>query len=117
LTLKLTCRLRASTLPAALALLLYRWALHRAKGTEHAAIAHIGTQQRLAALALVVELAGIGGHSFPLGETTMRAGQHRFKNDGIHRGITCAQWPGSRHSGSVALIEKTKIWDEHVRRF
>ena len=67
-------------LPAAAALLLDGGTLHRAKGTEHAAVARLGTQQGLAVAALVVELAGVRGHGLLLGKAAVGTNQDRFKN-------------------------------------
>lgn len=71
-------------LPAAAALLLDGGTLRRAKGTEHAAVARLGTQQGLAVAALVVELASIRRHGLQFGEAAMRANQDRLKNNGAH---------------------------------
>jgi hypothetical protein len=48
----------------------------------------MGTQQPLAVVAFVVELTDVRGHGFLFGKATMRARQHRFKNDGAHSGVT-----------------------------
>src|ERR1043165_7736241 len=53
--------------------------LDGAIGTEHAAVARLGAQHRLAALALVEELTGIGWHDLPLGVTALWTSQHRLK--------------------------------------
>ena len=58
--------------------------LHRTEGAEHAAVARIRAQQRFAVTALVVKLAGIRGHSFPLGIAAARASEFGLKDDGAH---------------------------------
>jgi len=59
---------------AASALFLNRRALHRAEGAEHATVARIRAQQRLAVAALVEVLAGIRGHRLLRREIAVRAG-------------------------------------------
>src|SRR5579864_1056201 len=85
---------------AAAALLLHRRALHGTERAEYAAVPRIGAQQGLAVAALVKELAGIRGHGFLSGKTTVRTGQHGFQDDRIHRGLTSAQSRDSPHSWS-----------------
>ncbi len=75
-------------LPATPALRLNRRAFHRAEGTEHAAVAGVGAQQRLAVAALVEELAGVGRHGFLLGISTAWARQHGLQDNGTH-GAPC----------------------------
>ena len=71
-------------------MLLDRRTGHRAVGTEHAAIAGLGLEQDVAALAFVEPLAGIGGHGLGFDMTALRAGQRGFKNDSAYRGLTAA---------------------------
>jgi len=73
---------------AAARLVLHRRTLHRPERAEDAAVAGFGAQQHVTAGALIVELAGIRGHGFLLGEAAMRASQHRFKSDSNHRDLT-----------------------------
>lgn len=56
---------------------LYRRALDRPERAEHAAVTSLRPQHGLAALALVEELAGVGGHELALGVAALGAGQHR----------------------------------------
>jgi hypothetical protein len=77
-------------------LLLNRRTRHRAERAEHAAVAQLRAQQRVAGRALVVELAGVGGHGFLLGMATVRAGQHRLEDEGAHRGVNSARWTDSQ---------------------
>lgn len=86
------------TLPAAAALLLHRRALHGTERAEYATVARPGSQQDLAVAALVKELAGIRGHGFLSGKTTVRTGQHGFQDDRIHRGLTSVGSRDSPHS-------------------
>ena len=51
--------------------------LYRAVGAEYAAVAGQGLEQLMAALALVEELAGIGGHSLLPNMPAMGAGDFR----------------------------------------
>ncbi len=81
-------RYALALLLAASALLLDRRTLHRAEGTEYAAIAQIGAQQGITVAALIEELAGIRRHAFLFGESAMRTCQDGLKNDGTHRGVT-----------------------------
>src|SRR5216684_326886 len=73
-----------SELATAGALRLHRRAFDRAEGAEHAAVARIRPEQRAAARAFVVELAGVGRHRLGLGEAALRAGQHRFEDRRAH---------------------------------
>jgi len=66
--------------PAAPARVLHRRAFHRAVRAKHATIPRLRPQHRLAALAFVEKLAGIGRHVLALGEAARRAGQHRGEN-------------------------------------
>lgn len=59
-----------------------------AERTVNAAVARIGAQQGLTVAALVEELAGVRGHAFLFGESTMRARQDGLKNNVIHSVIT-----------------------------
>jgi hypothetical protein len=63
-------------------LYLNRRTLHRAVGAEHAAVTGFRAQQRLAAIAFIEKLAGIYGHGFGFGKTTVRTGQYGLKQDG-----------------------------------
>jgi predicted metal-dependent hydrolase len=86
----------ATGLATTAALLLDRWAWHRAERTEHAAIAWIWAQQRPTFGAFVVELAGVCGHGFLLCMVAVWASQHGFENDGgAHRGLTPSPWTDS----------------------
>ena len=85
-------------LTAAPTLLLDRRAWHRSERTEHAAIARLWTQQRMAGRALVVELASVRGHGFLLCVAAVRTGQHGFEDDSAHRGVTSARWTDSLRS-------------------
>jgi hypothetical protein len=58
---------------------LFRRTLHRAVGTEHAAITRFRTQQCAASLAIVEELARIDGHGFQRVMLAMRTGQRAFE--------------------------------------
>jgi hypothetical protein len=64
--------------------LLDRWAFHRAEGTKHTAIPRIRAQQGFALFTFIEKLAGIGGHSFLFGKSTVRASQDRFQNNVSH---------------------------------
>jgi hypothetical protein len=55
---------------------LNRWALHRAERTVNTTVASLRAQHFAAPLAIVVELAGIGGHAFPLLMSAHRAGNY-----------------------------------------
>lgn len=68
-------------LAAARTLRLNRRAFHRAERAENAAISGIRPQQRAAARALVIELAGVGRHGFGLGTAAFRTGQNRFEEE------------------------------------
>lgn len=54
-------------------------ALRRAVATEDAAVALLGSQERLAVRALVEPLAGVGRHRLGLRATARRAGDRRFE--------------------------------------
>jgi hypothetical protein len=73
-----TCSTRSRS-AARLAGNLDRWARHRAVGTEHAAVARLGFEHRVAALALVEPLTGVGGHPLCLHVPAYRAGQCRIE--------------------------------------
>lgn len=73
----------AATSPG-LAMRLYRRALHGTVGAENTAIARLGTEQDLAILAFVIELASIRGHGLPLGETASGTGDDGFQDEAIH---------------------------------
>ena len=81
---------------AAAALLLHGRAGYRAERTEHATVAAVGPQQRLAVAALVEEQAGVRGHRFLRSKATVRAGQHGIEYDGIHFRLSCAPSTDSR---------------------
>lgn len=68
--------------PTRLVGLLNRRAGQRAVGAEHAAIARLGPQHRLAALAVVKELAGVRRHRLRFLVPAARAGQRRVQLDG-----------------------------------
>lgn len=68
---------RATTRIAAL----FRRTLHRAIGTENAAIARFRTQQCAASFAVVKELARIGRHGFQRLVFAMRTGQRAFEHE------------------------------------
>lgn len=72
---------RRSARAACRAIRLDRRTLIRPVGAEHAAVACLGTQHRLAVLALVEPLAGVGRHGFLLRVAALRAGEDRLKND------------------------------------
>jgi hypothetical protein len=63
---------------------LYRRAGHGAIGAEHAAVARLWLQQRMAMLALVEPLAGIGRHRLCLDETALGTGQRGLEGDIAH---------------------------------
>lgn len=64
-----------SAFAATAPLILDRRAGHGTVGAEHAAVARLGLEQRVAAFALVEPLAGVGGHGFGLDVAAQRAGQ------------------------------------------
>lgn len=70
----------AATAPARLALKLDRWARDGAVRAEHAAIANLGTENRVAIRAGIEPLTCIGGHGFGNRRVALRAGDHRFKD-------------------------------------
>lgn len=57
-----------------------RWTFDSPKGTENTTVTGMGTQQRLAAVALIVELAGVGRHYFSFDVAAVRTCQHRFQD-------------------------------------
>jgi hypothetical protein len=72
-------------LGAASTLLLDGRTLHGAERTENTAVAGIGTKQGLTIAALIEKLASVGRHEFLFSSVTMRTGQDRFENNGIHK--------------------------------
>ena len=62
------------------AVLLNRRAGHCAVGAEHAAVARLRFEQRVAAFAFVEPLTGVGGHDLGLDVPAQRTGQRRFEN-------------------------------------
>ena len=56
------------------------WTFDSPIGTKDTAVTGMGTQQRLAAVALIVELAGVGRHYFLFGISAARTCQHRFQD-------------------------------------
>ena len=73
-----------SVLAATATLLLHGWALHRAVGTKHAAVAGLRPERHLTILALVEELARVDRHGFRLGKAALRASQDGLESDGRH---------------------------------
>src|SRR6266705_4040535 len=71
-------------LRAARALRLHRRALDRAERAEDAAVAGSGLEQRPALGALVVELAGVGGHRFRLGVAAPWTSQNGLERSLAH---------------------------------
>ena len=69
---------------AATALLLDGWTRNGAVGTEYAAVAGLGPQQRFAAGAFVIKLARIDGHGLLALLTAVRAGDDRRQYDFAH---------------------------------
>lgn len=65
-------------------MLLNRRAFDRTVRAKHAAIAFFGFKQGSAGLAVIEKLAGIGRHGFRFGVSTVRTGNRRFENYGIH---------------------------------
>ena len=55
-------------------------------------------KQGLAVAAFVIELAGVRGHGFLLGEAAARAGEHGLKDYDAHRVFTSALWRGNPRS-------------------
>jgi hypothetical protein len=78
--------LTATRTPAAL---LDRGTRHRAVGTEHAAIAGQRLKPRSAALAIIEELASVGGHRFDGLVLALRTGQDRVK---LHFDRLAVRW-------------------------
>ena len=58
-----------------------RWTLHRPEGAKDAAVAWFRTQQRVAVLALVKELTGVGAHGLALDKAASRAREVGLKNE------------------------------------
>ena len=71
-------------LAAAGALRLYRGAFDRSERAENTAVAGIGSQERAAARALVIELAGVGWHGLRFREAALGAREDRLENEGCH---------------------------------
>ena len=67
---------RSSTASASL----NRRAWHRAVGAKHAAVARLGLQPLAASLAVIEELAGVGGHPLGGGVAALRAGDGGLLN-------------------------------------
>src|SRR5487761_2008927 len=86
---------RRGRLAAAGVALLHRRTLHRPVRAEDAAVAGLGAQQGLALAALVVEQAGIRRHCLLRGKAAVRAGQHRFEHDRVHRWLNGGLWRDS----------------------
>ena len=66
---------------------LFGRAYNRAIGTEHAAVAGFGFQQRMAGRAFVKELTGVGRHVLGTLMSAVRAGKSGFQDDGITHGV------------------------------
>lgn len=81
-------------LSAAPPLLLDGRTFHRPERTEDATVPLLGPQHGTTAFALVEEQARVRRHGFPPGETTVRAGQYRLKNDVAHGCLTPSTWRG-----------------------
>jgi len=79
---------------------LNRRAFHRAVRAKDAAVTGPWSQQPLAALALVEELAGIGRHRFLLRVSALRTGQHRVERlrHGVHLLLLEGGWETCRGS-------------------
>lgn len=75
---------RTSDSATASTLLLNRRALHRAEGAEHTAVTGVRPEKRPAVAALVEELAGVCRHGLGFRASASRAGNQRFKHDGVH---------------------------------
>src|SRR5258708_6005475 len=59
---------------------LNRRAWHRAVGAKHAAFARLGLQPLAASIAVIEELAGVGGHPLGGGVAALRAGDGGLLN-------------------------------------
>ena len=64
--------------------LLDRWAWHRAVGAEHAAVARERLEPRSATLAVIEQLASVGGHSLGRLMTAFRTGERRLQ---LHQSV------------------------------
>jgi len=64
---------------------LHRRAPHRPERAKDTAISRLGTKQRLASLALVIELARVRGHRLAFCEAALRAGDNRVDLNRTHR--------------------------------
>lgn len=64
---------------------LHRRAPHRPERAKDTAVSRLGTKQRLASVALVVELARVRGHRLALCEAALRAGDNRIDLNRTHR--------------------------------
>ena len=77
-------RSTAAATAGALAPLLDWRARHRPVGAEHAAVASLRFEHRVAMLALVEPLAGVGRHGLRLDVTAGGARERGFEDDGGH---------------------------------
>lgn len=93
-----------------------RRTLVRTVGAEHAAVARHGAQHRLAVLALVEPLAGVGRHRFLLRMAALRTGEDRLKNDRSHVTEPASPTTGNPRRPSPASAPRARSSRDRTRR-
>jgi hypothetical protein len=83
--------------------------LHGAIRAKDAAIACFGSKHRLAASALVDELAGVSWHRFAFGEAANRTYQHRFKKKVAHARLSLLLRHQIHRITVLAISETTSL--------